>query len=895
MAGNETSICEIWGDLSASCLHIIGKKSENIGMPLVIHMYDSAYVADYLWDSWLSDSCKSIITSELYVGNTNMEESDVRKLLRFLCSVHDVGKVTPVFQSVLGNSSVLREYGLEIRDSYERRVRHEMSSEYFLKRSGFSQSISLIVGGHHGITHSKSKVDELEDDPHYIGLFDENWLSIQNEIIEYCIKLSGLDLSKEGMTAGVAAQTLLSGIVIMADWLASNEALFPIISDVDPNSLLKRGSSAIQKIHFPKPWIPSSECSFYNDFGHEPRQFQADVGRICNSLKDVGIIIMEIPMGEGKTEAALYASEIISKNFGQSGIMFSMPTQATSDGVFSRIEGWISRVTRGDPIDHTIFLAHGRSHFNKDYRQLDRIGFGESESHGGPIVNEWFSGSKKGLLSDFVIGTVDNVLKIGLGQKHMVLRHLALSQKIVIIDECHTYDAYMSSYLDLTLSWLGLYHIPVIILSATLSSERRRGLIVSYMKGKYGRRKNLDMSTLSEGYPVITFSDGDRICQHFPTVSRKTMDVTIKRMDSEHLVQNIVNWSLNGGVIGVVVNTVKKAQEVYSQLVTAISDCDVVLIHSAFTSLDRSEKESLIASRACGRVESFRKPMVVIGTQVIEQSLDLDFDLLVSDICPVDLLIQRIGRLHRHDNLRPDSFRIPTCVILDNPEKDLDEGSVAVYGGFHLLNTRRLVGDHISIPGDISMLVERAYSQSEAECIAENDEIYNHAKRENDLKISNMKSRSKTFQIPSPDNMRNISGWVRNPLTDMGDELEGAASVRDMEDSLEVILVQRLSDGLHFLPWVCDGKRIQSDRIGGDTLFDLAGCAVRLPHRLTAGNRLGMIVKELTDRSSVIPGLLIDSLRASDHMLLILDENLETELIGFTLRYSREWGLKIYG
>ena len=115
---------------------------------------------------------------------------------------------------------------------------------------------------------------------------------------------------------------------------------------------------------------------------------------------------------------------------------------------------------------------------------------------------------------------------------------------------------------------------------------------MSYMKGKYGPRKNLDMSTLSEGYPVITFSDGDRICQHFPTVSRKTMDVTIKHMDSEHLVQNIVNWSLNGGVIGVVANTVKKAQEVYSQLVTASSDCDVVWVHSAFTSLDRSEKES---------------------------------------------------------------------------------------------------------------------------------------------------------------------------------------------------------------------------------------------------------------------------------------------------------------
>ena len=326
-----------------------------------------------------------------------------------------------------------------------------------------------------------------------------------------------------------------------------------------------------------------------------------------------------------------------------------------------------------------------------------------------------------------------------------------------------------------------------------------------------------------------------------------------------------------------------------------VPDCRIILIHSAFTSSDRSEKESEIMAKASGRRDPLGNATVVIGTQVIEQSLDLDFDLLITDICPVDLLIQRMGRLHRHDNPRPESFMTPTCVILDDPEGGLDPGSEAVYGKFHLLNTRRLIGDSILIPDDILNLVERAYSQSEAESIAVHDEDYRNAKYENDLKVSKLKKRSESFQIPSPDNIRNISGWVRNPIVNQSDELIGMASVRDMEDSIEVVLLQKRSDGLHFLPWIRDGEMVDPDDFDDEVAFDLAGCTIRLPHRLTVGDRLGLVIRELEGRASDVSGILMRITRNSDRMILALDEDLMTELIGFKLRYSRDRGLEIVG
>jgi len=171
-------------------------------------------------------------------------------------------------------------------------------------------------------------------------------------------------------------------------------------------------------------------------------------------------------MGEGKTEAALAACEVLSQQCRFRGIYFALPTQATSNAMFKRILDWLD--TFGDEQQYSVRLVHGRAEFNDEYVGLkpsEKINIETEdgdENNSVALVHEWFSGRKAGLLADFAIGTIDQVLMAGLKQKHLVLRHLGLANKVVIIDECHAYDVYMESYLLKALNWLGAYGIPVV-------------------------------------------------------------------------------------------------------------------------------------------------------------------------------------------------------------------------------------------------------------------------------------------------------------------------------------------------------------------------------------------------------------------------------------------------
>lgn len=865
-------------------------------MPLVVHMADSANVASYLWDHWVSDSSKRVIIDGLTVRGNKVDESVARTLYLFLSSVHDVGKACPEFQSRAMESVVesIRNKGMTIRDSYGKRIRHEFISERILLRNKIKGTVALVVGGHHGLTPSKSEVEDLDDDSLYTGLEDPEWIKVQDHLVEYCTVLTRVTDQIHEVEADIGSQVLLTALVIMADWIASNELLFPIIGNVpDMSAYEGRVMRGISMVNFPTPWMPYADSDFIKSFGHEPRPFQSDVRLISESVVSPGIMIIEVPMGEGKTEAALFASEILSKRFGQSGAIFALPTQATSDGIFPRMEGWIRKTTGDDPSDHTFFLAHGRSRFNNDYKKLDRIGFGDEGYGGGLVVNSWFSGPKKGMLSDFVVGTVDNVLKMGFKQKHLALRHLALSQKVVVIDECHAYDAYMSSYLELSLSWLGTYHVPVVILSATLTSKKRSDLMISYMVGRYGRKHPLDTSGLRNGYPVISYSDGDSIRQLFPKTSGRSLKVSIERVDQDDILNVVSGLCCHGGVVGVIVNTVAKAQRVYTELLGIMPAVDIWLLHSAFTSIDRSKNEQRVMDRACGLRKDPGETTVIIGTQVIEQSLDLDFDVLVTDLCPIDLLIQRIGRLHRHNNPRPEQFIQPRCVVLDTGEGDLDGGSEAVYGQYHLLNTRRVLRDSISVPEEIPDLIEKAYSESEAETIAALDSVFRTALNEYRKTIQNKREKAKDYQIRMPDNIRDISGWLKNRSSDDDEYGSMVASVRDMDEAVEVVLVQRFSGRLRFLPWICEGREIGDSMLDDSTSFDLAGCIVKLPRRLVKNPE--STIAEIRNRMNEIPEGVRNSSWLSGSLFLMLDENLTVELMGARMRYTSERGLEIVG
>ncbi|MGI6009625.1 MAG: CRISPR-associated helicase Cas3' [Methanomethylophilus sp.] len=864
-------------------------------LPLAVHLRDAAGVAGLLWDRWLPESTKGIVSRGL-----SGTAAEPREILIFLAASHDLGKATPAFQikakgkcpSIIDS---LVSHGLRMRPmSSPDAVPHATASELIMERSGLDQSVADVCGAHHGTAPTKRELKNSRAYPANTGFSDPAWKSVQDELLWYAVSLSGTDMEElRRARLDIEAQAVLSGLVIMADWISSNEAWFPydIGCDAGDEAFRARVGSAAEKLSLTDAWagdVPAAEDIFRERFGFEARPFQAAVAEAACEMRSPGVMVIEAPMGEGKTEAALAAAEILAHRFGAGGIMFALPTQATSDGVFPRVEKWIGEVSGGSR--HTVFLAHGKSRYNRFYMDLPRAGWNVS---GGPVVvNEWFSGRKKGLLSDFAVGTVDQLLMGGLRQRHLALRHLGLANKVVIIDECHAYDAYMGSYLQKVMQWLGAYRVPVILLSATLPPSRRRELVDAYT----GKKSPEDSGYAAvQSYPVITYSDGEEVKQRFPPASGRSTDVSVERIADEALPDRLGKLTSQGGYAGIIVNTVGKAQRIADELAHRFGKESVRLLHSRFTVIDRSVKESEaveMLSKGNRKAPPFR--MFIVGTQVMEQSLDLDFDVMATDLCPVDLLIQRIGRLHRHDNVRPGPLEEPRLLLLDKGEGEMDAGSRAVYGDLQLLNTRLLVKDRISVPADVEPLVRAAYSPAPVAGSEVLGEDYSDAEREAALKMKKKETKASAFQISGPTESQTLIGWTEFGTSDS--EAAGRAAVRDTDGSVEVILVGRSGDGAYrVIPYEGGGgEEIPSDSAPApETGYEMQGCKIALPRYFSRPERIEETLESLASyKSENIPSIWDESEWLAGENYLVLDDEGRCELCGKRMAYDSEIGLR---
>ncbi|MGC8481763.1 MAG: CRISPR-associated helicase Cas3', partial [Acidimicrobiales bacterium] len=396
----------------------------------------------------------------------------------------------------------------------------------------------------------------------------------------------------------------------------------------------------------------------------EPRPVQTVAVETATQLNGAGILVIEAPMGEGKTEAALLAAEVLAADAVASGLLFALPTQATSDAVFQRLLGWLSRMPAdSDNSVHTVALLHGRAGLSKAWGELplsrgvEGVGVDDDTATGTFVqsyVDPWTRGSKRAVLADFGVGTVDQLLFLALRTRHLVLRHLGVASKVVIIDEVHSYDAYMDVYLCRALEWLGAYGVPVILLSATLTGALRRRLIDAYL-GSSGVAlpKMLDSQAVNElAYPLVVCASSTSEVAIPVEASSRELSVEVRHLnagDDElssmcHLLSEMLR---EGGCALVVRNTVARAIEAAKVLKECLP-FEVRLLHSRFTAEDRLAKEArLRIDFGLGRSAMNGEPVIVVATQVVEQSLDVDFDVLFSDVAPLDLLLQRIGRIHR--------------------------------------------------------------------------------------------------------------------------------------------------------------------------------------------------------------------------------------------------------
>ena len=906
--------------------HLVAKLSPKADswLPLWVHSLDTCGVAEHLLTEWLPRGAKSALVD-------NLSDEGLLRLIRLLAVQHDIGKATSLFQTRITSKvpalqTRLKQAGFVLLDEQSLlqqenlHFSHAAAGEALLLVAGAPLSFSEIIGAHHGQPWSEGRniAPELENNSNWsdiraISLWGKGkhqniWKNAQTGFLRWTLSETGLTGFEGIPHISQSAAVLLTGLIIMADWIASNEEYFPLISldSVVPDDLAQRTERGWEKLNLPPSWC-SCETSNWDTLSHEsfgffPNMVQKTMMQVMHSCTMPGLIILEAPMGLGKTEASLLTANLLAQK-GAGGIFFGLPTQATANAIFNRIVGWGNRQSNSNQV--SIRLAHGMAELNEDYRNLmagDHTATVEED--GTPdklVVHEWFRGRKQALLADFVVGTVDQVLMAALRQKHMMLRHLGLCGKVVIIDECHAYDAYMNQYLEEALRWLGQYHAPVIMLSATLPAQRRADFVAAYLNisSRASKRLAAEEWYSNRAYPALTWTDGDMVRQQGIAYSGPERYVSIGRIQHDESLDSQISVCVSllqeclqdGGCAAIVLNTVYRAQAFAEALRQVLPAYTILLLHSRFVMQDRLcyEKELLTHmgknSTACDRDR-----VIVVGTQVIEQSLDYDADVMISDLCPIDLLLQRIGRLHRHnghDSIRPERLSEPKCYVLGAGET-LDRGACSVYGRYLLMRTRDMLPERVCLPKDIPVLVNDVYDEHVP--LAKVPPGYETAVEEENAKRKKLEQDAKAFRIHDPD--KKSFGELLNADIPSDDE-HARAQVRAGELSMDVLLlVRKNSEELTLLPWLQKDKDWKKDVCpSSEDSRILLAQRVGLPAMLVRMLQREMTWEELQNALRLPDAWEKTPLLKRSHML-VLDERLQTKLDGIVLKYTEDLGLQ---
>lgn len=939
-------------------------------LPLWRHMADSAAVAGMLWDEWLPRSVRELVAEALPGGS-----EDARRLVVWLAGTHDIGKATPAFACQVDSlAGAMRSAGLDMPTqqqfgSSRRMAPHGLAGQLLLQewlgeRHGWAEysaiQFAIMAGGHHGVPPDHSQIHDLDAHPELLRTPGESevvWKRVQTELLDACAAAFAVDhrLSAwRSVKLPQQVQVLLTAVVIVSDWIASNPDLFPYFPEDRPSGDAARVAAAWEGLRLPGPWSPvepggTVEELFAARFdlppGAKVRPVQREAVRLAREMPQAGMMIIEAPMGEGKTEAALAVAEIFAARSGAGGCYVALPTMATSNAMFPRLLNWLDRLpvdTLGSG-DRSILLAHAKASLQKDYAILlresrgriaavDAYGEGQDGKRGvraaggaAPsataelVAHQWLRGRKKGLLASFAVGTIDQLLMAGLKSRHLALRHLAMAGKVVVIDEVHAYDAYMNTYLDRVLSWLGAYRVPVVVLSATLPAARRRELVEAYTG------TSAESVEASGAYPLLTaVTPGAAPTSALPEASGRSNEVTLQQVadDDDVLAERLAEALAGGGCALVVRNTVARVMETAECLRKRFGDEHVTVAHARFVDLDRSRKDADLLERF-GPPErdgtSPRRPQdahIVVASQVAEQSLDVDFDLLVSDLCPVDLLLQRIGRLHRHRRAdRPRLLRTARCLVSGvdwgtSPAPTPVRGSRTVYGEYPLLRSLAVLAPHLGtgtgdtgrpalrLPEDISGLVQKAYGENEP-CPPEWAEVVDPARIAHERARVTQQRKAEVFRLGEVRKAgQPLIGWIDAGVGDADDSPVGRGQVRDSRESLEVLTVMRGPDGgLTTLPWLDEGRGgldLPTDAVPSPKAARAAAAsALRLPYHFSFPEVLDRAIAELEHGLYVLAWQEKESHWLAGELFLVLDENCQTRLAGWDLAYSPHEGLAV--
>lgn len=412
------------------------RENDNLWLPLLDHLKDTAGVIEYLASRWLPGS----VYDEMEISR-----KEGIRLAKLLALLHDIGKGIPAFQTrILEQLPDIRCFqesaGIETNlNKTQMDIKHAHAGAVLLRAMGYPESVAAIVGAHHGSPEPNNMdddaFDELTLERKKYGDKNSIWRKMQEELLKWALEEAGYSEKKEIPDISEAAQMLFCGLLIMADWIASNNYYFPLLSVTDDTEPYdnNRSREAMMHLNLPDGCLMGSawkqEDFFEERFHFTANRVQKEMYGVAARMEKPGLIILEAPMGEGKTEAALAAAEILMNRFDLKGIAFFLPSQATTNAMFTRISSWLTG--QSDVNQVSIQLYHSNAELNEDFRKLE---YGdvciEDDDQDALIVHSFFRGKKTRMLSDIVVGTIDQLLMAALMQKHVMLRHLGLEKML---------------------------------------------------------------------------------------------------------------------------------------------------------------------------------------------------------------------------------------------------------------------------------------------------------------------------------------------------------------------------------------------------------------------------------------------------------------------------------
>lgn len=668
-------------------------RSEDSSTPTLIHpvwahSLDVAAVADALFHArplWLQRIAKSC----------GLEPDDARILVRWLAVIHDLGKFSRVFQSLVPKAWPMDDLGPCPTVSRSPRPRHdaigrkiwesgvgkEATQLIWHNAYTFLNSLAIATFGHHGKPVDSGTASNVLVEDHIGEQCLNDAKAFLKDATTLLVPKTINSSPPESDIVQSAGQLLIAGFVNLADWIGSAEQWFPYHSNDISLAEYWEKRKSLATVATKEAGIceqaPPTRFDFKSLTGISSTPSPMQQWALNVTLPDGPMLVcLEDLTGGGKTEAAhiLCARRIAQGH--ANGIYWAMPTMATANAMWQR-QGSLITNMYGKNANPSIVLAHGQVRLSEDFLATvgkRERGYSIEKDDDTASMNcaQWIADDRRrAFLADIGVGTIDQALLGILPTRFFALRLLGLAGKVLVVDEAHDYDAYVTQeMLRLVQFQLGLGG-DVIILSATFTATARTELVcmaedilgIAPKQIAFERKVTRFKAADAAAYPLVTMVS----CLGVSETPIKPSDRVARRVEIRIIssindaLDEITEAAQCNAACCYIRNTVDDAREAWEIL--RGRGLNPILFHARFVQGDRQNIETEVL-KIFGKDTPDRRGKVLVATQLVEQSLDLDFDFLVSDLAPIAALIQRMGRFRRHpDRNRPQGLR-PEMVLV---------------------------------------------------------------------------------------------------------------------------------------------------------------------------------------------------------------------------------------